>query len=76
MPKRRLKGVVLSVSNDKTITVSVERRFTHPLLKKTVRKTKKYRAHDEGNTSAVGQVVEIIECSPRSKTKHWELLVS
>ena len=45
MPKRILKGLVTSDSNDKTITVLVERRFTHPVLKKTIRKSKKYRAH-------------------------------
>ena len=49
MPKRILKGQVTSDSNDKTVTVLVERRFTHPVLKKTIRKSKKYRAHDESN---------------------------
>ncbi|MGH1484402.1 MAG: 30S ribosomal protein S17, partial [Geminicoccales bacterium] len=47
MPKRILQGVVVSDKNDKTVVVRVERRFTHPLLKKTVRRTKKYQAHDE-----------------------------
>ena len=49
MPKRILTGQVTSDSNNKTITVLVERRFTHPVLKKTIRKSKKYRAHDESN---------------------------
>ena len=49
MPKRVLQGVVVSDKTDKTIVVKVERRFTHPVLKKTVRRTKNYHAHDEGN---------------------------
>ncbi|MCV2894727.1 30S ribosomal protein S17 [Lentibacter sp. XHP0401] len=74
MPKRILKGVVTSNQNEQTVTVSVERRFTHPVLKKTIRKSKKYRAHDEKNTYNVGDQVRIIECAPRSKTKRWEVL--
>ncbi|MFK7941216.1 MAG: 30S ribosomal protein S17 [Roseovarius sp.] len=74
MPKRILTGVVTSNANEQTVTVSVERRFTHPVLKKTIRKSKKYRAHDEKNTYNVGDQVRIIECAPRSKTKRWEIL--
>jgi small subunit ribosomal protein S17 len=74
MPKRILTGTVTSDANEQTITVSVERRFTHPVLKKTIRKSKKYRAHDENNTFKVGDSVRIIECPPRSKTKRWEVL--
>ncbi|EDZ41493.1 MAG: 30S ribosomal protein S17 [Planktotalea sp.] len=74
MPKRILNGVVTSDANAQTITVSVERRFTHPVLKKTIRKSKKYRAHDEQNAFKVGDKVRIIECAPRSKTKRWEVL--
>ncbi len=74
MPKRILNGVVTSDANEQTITVSVERRFTHPVLKKTIRKSKKYRAHDEKNAFKVGDKVRIIECAPRSKTKRWETL--
>jgi small subunit ribosomal protein S17 len=74
MPKRILTGTVTSDANQQTITVSVERRFTHPVLKKTIRKSKKYRAHDENNTFKVGDNVRIIECAPRSKTKRWEVL--
>ncbi|MEN8894072.1 30S ribosomal protein S17 [Planktotalea arctica] len=74
MPKRILNGVVTSDANEQTITVSVERRFTHPVLKKTIRKSKKYRAHDEQNAFKVGDKVRIIECAPRSKTKRWEVL--
>ena len=74
MPKRILTGVVTSNQNEQTVTVSVERRFTHPVLKKTIRKSKKYRAHDEKNSFNVGDLVRIIECAPRSKTKRWEVL--
>ena len=59
MPKRILQGQVTSDSNDKTVTVLVERRFTHPILKKTIRKSKKYRAHDEKNTFKIGDIVRI-----------------
>ena len=71
MPKRVLQGVVVSDKNDKTIVVQVERRYTHPLLKKTVRRTKKYHAHDEKNTFKVGDQVEIEETRPLSKNKRW-----
>jgi small subunit ribosomal protein S17 len=74
MPKRILQGVVTSDANAQTITVSVERRFKHPLLQKTVRKSKKYRAHDENDTYKVGDMVRIQECPPRSKTKRWEVI--
>ena len=73
MPKRILTGVVTSNQNEQTVTVSVERRFKHPLLQKTVRKSKKYRAHDEKNAFNVGDQVRIIECAPKSKTKRWKL---
>ena len=74
MPKRILTGTVTSNANEQTVTVSVERRFTHPVLKKTIRKSKKYRAHDQNNTYKVGDMVRIIECAPKSKTKRWEVL--
>ena len=74
MPKRILSGVVTSNQNEQTVTVSVERRFRHPVLKKTIRKSKKYRAHDEQNTFNVGDVVRIQECAPKSKTKRWEVI--
>lgn len=74
MPKRILQGVVTSDANAQTITVSVERRFKHPLLQKTVRKSKKYRAHDEKDTFKVGDMVRIQECAPKSKTKRWEVI--
>ena len=74
MPKRILQGTVTSDANAQTVTVQVERRFTHPVLKKTIRRTKKYRAHDEKNAFKVGDIVRIIECAPKSKTKRWEVL--
>ncbi|MCI4662104.1 MAG: 30S ribosomal protein S17 [Neomegalonema sp.] len=74
MPRRVLQGTVTSDQNDKTITVLVERRFTHPVLKKTIRKSKKYRAHDENNTAKTGETVRIRECAPISKMKRWELV--
>jgi len=75
MPKRILQGAVVSDANDKTVTVLVERRITHPVLKKTIRKSKKYRAHDEANQFKTGDVVRIRECAPISKTKRWEVVI-
>lgn len=75
MPKRILQGVVTSNQNEQTVTVLVERRFKHPLLHKTVRKSKKYRAHDENNTYKTGDSVRIEECAPISKTKRWTVVV-
>ena len=74
MPKRILEGVVVSDKNDKTIVVKVERRLRHPVLKKTVRLSKKYHAHDEKNDAKVGDVVRIEETRPLSKQKRWTLL--
>ncbi|KNG92264.1 30S ribosomal protein S17 [Pseudaestuariivita atlantica] len=74
MPKRILRGTVTSAANEQTVTVQVERRFTHPVLKKTIRKSKKYRAHDETNHFQKGDAVRIRECAPKSKTKRWEVL--
>ena len=75
MPKRILQGVVTSNQNQQTVTVLVERRFKHPLLQKTVRKSKKYRAHDANNQFKVGDVVRIEECAPISKTKRWTVVL-
>jgi len=71
MPKRLLQGIVVSDKADKTIVVDVERRFTHPILKKTVRRTKKYQAHDPENRFKIGDRVTIQESRPISKTKRW-----
>ena len=76
MPKRILQGTVTSDKNDQTVTVVVERRYKHPLLHKTVRSTKKYRAHDPKNECKVGDIVRIQECAPISKTKRWEVVVN
>ena len=75
MPKRILQGVVTSDKNEQTITVLVERRFKHPLLQKTVRKSKKYRAHDAENTYKTGDTVRIEDCAPISKTKRWTVVL-
>ena len=69
MPKRILQGVVTSDANAQTVTVSVERRFKHPVLQKTIRKSKKYRAHDEKNAFKVGDTVRIIECAPKRRQR-------
>jgi len=74
MPKRVLQGLVVSDKGDKTVIIKVERRFTHPIYKKTVRKSKRYAAHDEANKFKVGDVVKIIESRPFSKTKKWEVI--
>jgi small subunit ribosomal protein S17 len=74
MPKRILTGTVTSDKNAQTVTVLVERRFTHPMMKKVVRRTKKYRAHDAQNTFKVGDTVRIVECAPVSKNKRWEVM--
>jgi small subunit ribosomal protein S17 len=74
MPKRVLQGVVVSDKNTKTVVVQVERRYTHPLLKKTVRRTKKFHAHDENDTFKVGDIVRIEESKPISKNKRWVVL--
>ncbi|KAB0264875.1 30S ribosomal protein S17 [Microvirga brassicacearum] len=74
MPKRVLQGVVVSDKQDKTVVVKVERRFTHPVMKKTVRRTKNYHAHDENNVAKVGDQVSIEESKPLSKLKTWVLL--
>jgi small subunit ribosomal protein S17 len=74
MPKRILQGVVVSDKNAKTVVVEVERRYTHPLFKKTVRRSKKYHAHDEDRTFKVGDTVRIEECRPISKNKRWTVL--
>ncbi len=71
MPKRILQGTVVSDKNDKTVVVKVERRFTHPLFKKVVRRTKNYKAHDAENACKVGDRVSIQESRPISKDKNW-----
>ena len=74
MPKRVLEGVVVSDKGDKTVVVVVQRTLLHPVLKKIVRLSKKYHAHDEANALKVGDQARIIECAPKSKLKRWEVL--
>ena len=71
MPKRTLQGEVISDKQDKTVIVRVERRFTHPVMKKTVRRSKNFHAHDETNEYQVGDLVRIEEHKPISRLKHW-----
>lgn len=67
-------GVVVSNAADKTVVVKVERKFQHPVYKRTVKATKKYMAHDETNACNVGDVVNIVESRPLSKRKRWVVL--
>lgn len=67
------QGIVVSDKNEKTIVVKVERQFIHPLYKKTVRRHKKFMAHDENNEAETGDVVQIRECRPMSASKNWIL---
>jgi small subunit ribosomal protein S17 len=74
MPKRILEGVVVSDKGDKTVVVKVERTLLHPVLKKIVRRSKRYHAHDESNAYTTGEAIKIVECAPKSKLKTWEVL--
>ena len=74
MPKRVLQGTVVSDTNDKTVVVRVDRAFTHPVMKKTVRRSKNYHAHDENQQFKVGDQVSIEETKPISKLKRWTVL--
>lgn len=76
MPKRVLKGTVVSAKCDKTLSVRVERRVKHPLYRKFITRSKKFAAHDEQNRYKVGDEVSIQECKPYSKTKTWEVIDS
>jgi small subunit ribosomal protein S17 len=74
MPKRILQGVVVGDKQSKTIVVKVERRFTHPLLKKTVRRSKNYHVHDEDGRYKVKDKVSIEETRPISRLKRWRVV--
>ena len=74
MPKRILQGVVVSDKQNKTVVVKVERRFTHPLFQKTVRRTKNYHAHNESAVIKVGDMVTIEETAQISKLKRWRVI--
>ena len=71
MPKRVLQGVVVSDKMDKSVVVRVERRVMHPVYNKYIKRSAKYTAHDENNLCKVGDVVQIMESRPLSKTKTW-----
>ena len=75
MPKRILTGKIVKKSGDKTVSVLVTRQTTHPIYKKIIRVSKKYLAHDETNSSSVGDHVKIVESKPLSKRKSWEVVV-
>jgi len=74
MPKKILNGLVVSSKPDKTITVVVERKYQHPVLKKVIKAKKKYSAHDENNKYKKGDKVSIRECRPYSKSKRFEVI--
>ena len=74
MPKRVLRGVVVSDKMDKSITVRVERRVRHKAYGKFITRSKKFMAHDEGNEFKIGDQVEIIESRPLSARKRWAVV--
>ena len=76
MPKKILSGIVISDKPNKTITVLVERKYQHPILKKIIKVKKKYNAHDENNKFKTGDKVSIIESKPFSKNKKFQVVES
>jgi len=73
--KRKVReGLVVSDKMDKTVVVAVETRKVHPLYKKAIRVTKKYKAHDENNACKIGDKVKIVETRPLSKEKSWRVM--
>ena len=74
MPRRVLQGTVVSDANEKTVIVRVDRKVSHPLYKKTIRRSKKYAAHDEENRFKNGDAVQIVESRPFSKSKRWQVV--
>ena len=76
MPKKILTGIVVSDKADKTVTVVVERKYQHPVLKKVIKSKKKYSVHDEKNLHKNGDKVSIIECKPYSKNKKYQIMES
>jgi small subunit ribosomal protein S17 len=69
-----MQGKVVSDKGDKTVIVQVERTFLHPVMRKTVRRSNRFHAHDEANAFKEGELVEIRECPPKSKHKRWEVI--
>ena len=76
MPKKILTGIVISDKPNKTITVLIERKYSHPVLKKVVKVRKKYNAHDENNKNKTGDKVSIVESKPFSKNKRFQVMES
>lgn len=74
MPRRILQGTVVSTKTAKTIVVRTETTTKHPVYGKTIRGSKKFHAHDENATAKMGDVVQIVECPPKSALKRFELL--
>ena len=74
MPKKILTGIVISDKPNKTVTVLVERKYQHPVLKKIVKVKKKYNAHDENNKFKSGDKISIIESKPFSKNKKFQVM--
>ena len=74
MPKKILNGIVVNDKANKTVTVVVERKYSHPLLKKVIKVKKKYNAHDENNKFKTGDKVSIIESKPFSKNKRFQVM--
>ncbi len=74
MPRKVLRGTVVSAKSDKTVVVRVDRSVKHPLYGKTIRLSKKYHAHDENNLIKEGESVKIIESKPFSRLKRWEVM--
>ena len=73
MPRKILKVIVISDKPNKTITVQVERKYSHPILKKVIKARKNYNVHDENNKYKNGDKVTIVECKPYSKNKKFEV---
>ncbi len=73
-PRRTVRGVVISRSGDKSIRIELKYRIKHPVYGKFVRKSTKFGVHDEKNAAGIGDIVEVTECRPISKTKSWRLV--
>lgn len=71
--RKKRTGIVVSNAMEKTVVVSIQEKYKHPLYKKTVSQTKKYKAHDENNECNVGDTVLIVETRPLSKDKRWRV---
>jgi len=74
MPRKVYTGMVISDKMDKTVVVAVTRLTQHPVYKKTIKRTTKFKAHDEENKCRIGDIVSIIESRPLSKSKRWKVL--